>query len=210
MKRNIWIVKSIKDDIIEIYEDGNPGNLKEIKWSSFKSSQFANKQKLGISEKLRENEGKYSVISKKWLIMVLSAVLSTCIAFGVYFQFNKDKEPVFNRYVEEISETENINTDSNKLRFRFNTTITVKKNTLQNINLESVNKGKDIQMKMKYKDNYIFDSGLIAYGKVLKSEVLLKELPKGIHSVVAEIYTYDSNKELTNQTNFNIKLNVQE
>lgn len=210
MKRNIWIVKSIKDDIIEIYEDGNPGNLKEIAWSSFKSNRFANKKKLGVCEKLRESKGNYTVVSKNWLVVLLSIVLFTCIGFGIYFQLNKDEKPAFNRYVEEIVEKENTNTDSNKLRFRFNTNIMVIKNTLQNVNLENVNKGKDIQMKIKYEDDYIFDSGLIAYGKVLKSEVLLKEMPKGTHNVVAEIYSFDSDKTLTNQTNFNIKLNVQE
>lgn len=205
-KRCKWIVEGISSQGIIKIKNEELGEFREIGWSDIKKSRIKNK--LTIHSTLIEKNGIYYLKSRKLPIFFMGVITAAACFGGGYLLNNKEDDVRFNRYVEDVV-VEETNTDMSKTRFRFNTTITVKKNTIQNFDFENVNKDKTLQVKIRYIDEYIFDSHSIAYGKKLTADVLTKEMNKGTYNAIAEVYSYNMDGEKTNQTNFQIKIIVE-
>lgn len=116
-----------------------------------------------------------------------------------------------NRYLED-NNNGIVDTGQTTTRYRMNTTITVVKGTIQDINFENVNEGKYLRVKIKKdyeKDKeYIYDSGFIPFEKKVVADTLLKNIDPGTYETIAEVYVYDENENQMGQTNFEIKLIV--
>lgn len=116
-----------------------------------------------------------------------------------------------NRYLEE-NNSGITNHNHTATRYRMNTTMTVVRGTIQDLNFENVNEGKYLRIKIKkdYKNDneYIYDSGLVPYGKKVTADTLSKSVASGTYETIAEVYVYNENEEQTAQTNFEIKLIV--
>ena len=137
-------------------------------------------------------------------------VLLLGLALGVYFAtLPQDENLTDNRYIEEVSTTE-VHTDQSSTRYRLNTTLTVAKNTIQNLDFENINEGKYLRLKIKldYENDtdYIYDSELVPFGKKVTADTLLKDVPAGTYHTIAECYSYSMEKEQLSQTNFKITL----
>ena len=148
------------------------------------------------------------------LLVVIPFVLTLTIVFGICLLLFKPKEPEINRYIEEVDTTETVNTNDSTTRYRLNSTITVAKNTIQNLDFENVNEGKYLRIKIKLNpddNDYIYDSELVPFGKKIVSDTLSKtDIPAGTYKTIAECYVYSPDKEQIAQTNFEITIIVKE
>lgn len=209
-KQNLWKVQSINQDIVGIMNKETQES-RNITWEDI----YPKRKSHQISTKtlLIEKDGLYHIKSNKFLFLFLILILCGTLLSGFLMMKPTDcpQDLVFNRYLEEVTEDEKVNTDSTQTRFKFNSYLFVKKNTIQNLNMENLNQGKNMEMIIKIKDDVVFKSHLIGFKQKLVGDVLTKELPKGVHNGIAEVYTYkeiDGNQIKVNQTNFEIKLEV--
>ena len=148
------------------------------------------------------------------LLVIIPFILTLTIVFGVCLLLFRPKEPEINRYIEEVDTTETVNTNDSTTRYRLNSTITVAKNTIQNLDFENVNEGKYLRIKIKLNpddNDYIYDSELVPFGKKIVSDTLSKtDIPAGTYKTIAECYVYSPDKEQIAQTNFEITIIVKE
>ena len=63
-------------------------------------------------------------------------------------EYKTEEELIDNRYIEEATTSETYK-DEASTRYRLNTTLTVAKNTIQNLNFENINEGKYLRLKFK-------------------------------------------------------------
>lgn len=138
-------------------------------------------------------------------------LLLSLIAGAVFVMMPREEVIPPNRYLEE-NNSGITNSNHTATRYRMNTTMTIIKDTIQDLNFENVNEGKYLRIKIKkdYKNDkdYIYDSGLVPYGKKVTADTLLKSVDPGTYETIAEVYVYNENEEQTAQTNFEIKLIV--
>ena len=158
-----------------------------------------------------ENHEYIKLVRFNFLWLLLPLLLILLIGTGIWwFTRPEPEQPVINRYIEE-NKTEIVNEDSSATRYRFNTTMTIVKDTIQNINFENVNEKKQLQIKIKLHPDdkdYIYDSGLIPHGQIVKADTLLKHAEPGEYSTIAECYSYNEGGEQQSQTNFEVRLIV--
>lgn len=159
------------------------------------------------------NDRFIAVMRFNWLILfIIIALLLTGLMVTIFFMLSRPEEVLINRYIEE-NDTEIVNTNHSATRYRMNTTMTVIKGTIQNLNFENVNENKYLRIKI-LKDasssEYIYDSGFVPYGKKIVADVLSENIATGTYNTLAEVLVYDENKEQVVQTNFEVKLIVKE
>lgn len=210
-KKYCWIVKSVSDESIIVYhEDTN--EERRLTWADFGQNKVYEKHKLSTQDKCKlKDDGKYYVKRKK-LFVIIFIIFLALFTIGGCFALNqsdsKDEYEHFNRYVEEVQD-DDVNNTIGQTRFKFNTTVHVKKNTIQDLGFKNINEGKTQVMKIKLNDDYVFDSKKIPFKKQLTADVLLKKVNKGEHDVLAEVYTYNDKDVKVNQTNFKMKMVVE-
>lgn len=212
-EKNLWKVQSANQTDIEIFNEQTQ-EYRKITWEEIRPKRKAKNHQISTNTLLKEKEGLYYIKSKKFLFILFILMLCGTL-FGCFLMHSQEKpeDKIFNRYLEEISEDVETNTNSSQTRFKFNSSIIVKRNTIQNLNMENVNQGKSMEMLIKIDDDVVFDSHLIGYKQKLVGDVLKKELKKGTYDGLAEVYTYkdiDGQPVKVNQTNFKIKLTVVE
>lgn len=148
------------------------------------------------------------------LFVIIPFILVSIVTFGVCAFIASQRQPEINRYIEEVDTTETVNNNDSTTRYRLNSTITVAKNTIQNLDFENVNEGKYLRIKIKLnKDDtdYIYDSELVPFGKKIVSDTLNRtDVPAGTYKTIAECYVYSLEKEQIAQTNFEITIIVKE
>ena len=148
------------------------------------------------------------------LLVIIPSVLALTIVLGICLLLFKPKEPEINRYIEEVDTTETVNTNDSTTRYRLNSTITVVKNTIQNLDFENVNEDKYLRIKIKLNpddNDYIYDSELVPFGKKIVSDTLNRTgVPAGTYKTIAECFVYSPDKEQIAQTNFEITIIVNE
>ena len=150
---------------------------------------------------------------KKTLIIILIiviAALAAALGFTVVHVLN-DNGPSRTAVIEQDNETERNDADeTGQLRIKINPVITVKNDTMQNLNFCNYNEGRLLQCKIKVGDNYVYDSGLLEDGSVLKGDfVETKYLKKGENEALAEIYSYSPEEDPIGQTNVKVTLTVE-
>lgn len=213
-EQNLWKVQSVGQDSIDILNEQTQ-ELRKITWEVIRPKRKAKNHQISTNTLLKEKDELYHIKSNKFLLFFLIIILCGTL-FGCFWMVQPHKESddkIFNRYLEEITENVETNTNSSQTRFRFNSALIVKKNTIQNLNMENINKGKTMEMVIKIDNEVVFKSHLVGYKQKLVGDVLTKELKKGEYSALAEVYTYkdnNGNPVKVNQTNFKMKLSVVE
>lgn len=150
---------------------------------------------------------------KKTLIIILIiviAALAVALGFTVVHMLN-DNGPSRTAVIEQDNDTDLNDVDTTgQLRIKINPVIKVKNDTMQNLNFCNYNEGRLLQCKIKVGDNYVYDSGLLEEGEILKGDfVEMKHLKKGENEALAEIYSYSPEEEPIGQTNVKITLTVE-
>ncbi len=140
-------------------------------------------------------------------------LLAVCVGIAMFFlaKGKKHEIPEVNRYIENAESPER-NNDMTATRYRFNTTLTVIKNTIQDLNFENLNRHKQLRITIKAAPGdkeLIYDSGLIPEGRMVTADVLKKKPGPGTYKTVAECFAYDEKGRLQSQTNFEVRLSVQ-
>jgi flagellar basal body-associated protein FliL len=107
--------------------------------------------------------------------------------------------------------TEELNDpDTGNLRISINTDVTVMDDTMQNLNFANYNKNRYLRCRLKYGNDYIYDSGLLGENKVLVGDFVdTDKLEKGDNDIIAEVYSYSLDEEEIGQTNVQLVMNVE-
>lgn len=144
------------------------------------------------------------------ILIIVIAALAAALGFTVVHMLN-DNGSSRTAVIEQDNETDlNDVETTGQLRIKINPVINVKKDTMQNLNFCNYNEGRLLQCKIKVGDNYVYDSGLLEDGSVLKGDfVETKYLKKGENEALAEIYSYSPEEDPIGQTNVKVTLTVE-
>ena len=111
--------------------------------------------------------------------------------------------------IEHEDDVTPIKPENDSIRIKINTAITVKGSIMQNLNFANDNEDRLLRCRIVHGGECIYDSGLLAYGDMLKSDFInAASLASGINMAVAEIYSYDMSENLQSQTDVNVSLDV--
>ena len=143
------------------------------------------------------------------LILVIVALVAALAITSCHFL--NDNGPSRTAVIEQDNDTDLNDVDTTgQLRIKINPVITVKNDTMQNLNFCNYNEGRLLQCKIKVGDNYVYDSGLLKEGEILKGDfVEMKYLKKGANEALAEVYSYSPEEEPIGQTNVKVTLTVE-
>lgn len=140
------------------------------------------------------------------VILILVTLLSLSVCFASYLYFSQTPTAIITPTLQnELQEVDK----ENKLRIKMNTTITIQNHTMQNLNFENLNKGRNMQCKIRLIDeeSYLYISPLLAQGKKIEADVIEDhKFENGSYDAIAEIYSYNQQNIQTNQTNVKITL----
>jgi len=101
------------------------------------------------------------------------------------------------------------NPDNGSIRIKINPAITVKGSTMQDLNFANYNENRLLRCRIMTGEEYIYDSGFISSGDMLKGDFINAEyLVSGSNEAIAEVYSYDTSENLLGQTNVKITLNL--
>ena len=110
---------------------------------------------------------------------------------------------------EIIDEMLDILVKAGKVTDKAGAEVTVKDNTMQNLNFCNYNEDRLLKCKLKLKDSYIYESVLLQEGSLLEGDFVdTTKLKKGENEVLAEVYSYNTDGTLMGQTNVIIVLNL--
>lgn len=80
--------------------------------------------------------------------------------------------------------------------------IVVQEGTMQNLYFANNNKDRLMSCKIKVGDNIVYESPKIESGQSIKADVVeTKYLKQGEQDMLIEMYTYDTDEKMTNQSN---------
>lgn len=97
--------------------------------------------------------------------------------------------------------------DSGKMRVSINPVINVEENTMQDIYCSNFNRDRLLKCKIYLDGKYIYESDYIEPNKTIKADVIDESyLIEGKTEAVAEIYSYDMDKNQLGQTNVSVTL----
>ena len=97
--------------------------------------------------------------------------------------------------------------DSGKMRVSINPVIRVKENTMQDIYCSNFNRDRLLKCKISLDGKYIYESCYIEPDKTIRADVIDEShLKQGESEAVAEIYSYDMEKNQMGQSNVSVRL----
>lgn len=151
---------------------------------------------------MKKEKNKYILI-----IIILIILLIASIIAGTVIYINKPVQgatAVIQKQNEELTDN-----SGGRVRIKINPFVTVKDNTMQNLNFCNYNEDRLLKCKLKLKDSYIYESVLLQEGSLLEGDFVdTTKLKKGENEVLAEVYSYNTDGTLMGQTNVIIVLNL--
>ena len=153
-----------------------------------------------------------AIVAINPLFLIIIPLLIIGLIMGVYYSTRpQPEEVIINRYIEE-ADTSEVNVKPGSTQYKLNTTLTVVKSTIQDLNFENVNEGKYLQLKIKLHEDdeeYVYDSNLVPFGQKVTADTLLRDdVPAGTYKTIAECYVFSLDKKQIAQTNFVVTLIV--
>lgn len=151
---------------------------------------------------------------KKIIIIILLLIIILLIGvlgFTVVKMMNNNPTPGQTAVIEQDDETELNDADATgQIRIKINPVINVKNDTMQNLNFCNYNEGRLLQCKIKVGEDYVYDSGFLKEGEILKGDFVdMKYLKSGENEAMAEVYSYTLDEEPIGQTNVKVTLTVE-
>lgn len=110
--------------------------------------------------------------------------------------------------IEENTQVEMQDTSSGKVRIKMSPQVNIKQGTMQDLNFCNYNSDRFLKVKIVNNDKNIYESPMIKSGDILVGDCIdVRTLKKGTNDVVAEVYSYNLDKELMGRTNVKFILN---
>jgi len=155
-----------------------------------------------MSERVEVVEKKKS--GKKIALIVILVLIIAALGTAVYFLATQEHQTAV---ITETQEQLSTPDEDNMLRVKMNTGIIVQEGTMQNLEFYNLNEGRYLQLKIKVGDEYVYESQYLAQGEVIKADIIDEgKLKDGSNEALAEIYSYDLDKNLIGQRNVEITL----
>ena len=146
-------------------------------------------------------------------IIIAALVILLVIAGFLLIMGDRGKDDVTagqTAVIEVDTETELTDTSGGQIRIRINPVVDISGGVMQNLNFANYNEERLLRCKILAGEEYVYDSGLIKSGDILKGDYIrTKSLASGKNEALAEIYSYDTADNLLGQTNVKIILNMQ-
>ena len=144
----------------------------------------------------------------QWIIILILLILLTASAVMLVRQNN---QPAGQTAVIENNPDETLtDTSGGQIRIKINPVVDISGDVMNNLNFANYNEDRLLRCRILLGDEYIYDSGFIASGDMLKGDFIRTEnLLPGSNEAVAEIYSYDTAENLLGQTNVKITLNME-
>lgn len=140
------------------------------------------------------------------IILILIVLLAAACIMLVR---QEETEPGENAVIETNTEETLTDTSGGQIRIRINPVVDIKGGIMNNLNFANYNEDRLLRCRILLGEEYIYDSGLIASGDMLKGDFINAEsLASGMNEAVAEVYSYDTAENLLGQTNVKITLNM--
>ena len=141
------------------------------------------------------------------IIIILLMIVVVLLAL-ICVQCGNQPVPGSTAVIEHNDDVILTNPDNGSIRIKINPAINIKGNIMQNLNFCNYNEDRFLRCRILFEEEYIYDSGLLASGDMLKGDYIKGELlPSGSSEAIAEIYSYDSAENMIGQTNVKIMLN---
>lgn len=124
------------------------------------------------------------------IIIVLIVIMIAMAGVIAYFLLHDEKQEtaIIVETNEELEKTE----ETGDISVTISPSVVVEENTMQNLNFYNLNEGRDLQLKIKVGDKYIYESPLVKTGTKIQADVIdTSALSKGENEVLGEIYSYD-------------------
>ena len=140
------------------------------------------------------------------IILILIVLLAAACIMLVR---QEEPEPGETAVIETNTEETLTDTSGGQIRIRINPVVDIKGGIMNNLNFANYNEDRLLRCRILLGEEYIYDSGLIASGDMLKGDFINAEsLASGMNEAVAEVYSYDTAENLLGQTNVKITLNM--
>lgn len=150
---------------------------------------------------------------KKGLIVFLVVlIIALAAALGFMAWQMMHAEPGQTAVIETDPNEELNSVDgTGQVRIKINPVITVKNDTMQNLNFCNYNEDRELQCKIKVGESYVYTSKKLKSSEILVGDfVKMEKLKKGKNEAIAEVYSFaPDSEELIGQTNVKIELNVE-
>lgn len=142
------------------------------------------------------------------IILVLLFLLAAVLAGSAFFYLNQ--EPVKTAVVEKTTEKVHDVSDG-QIRIKIASNIRISSHTMQNLGFSNLNSDRLMRCcirKEKSKEgDYIYESQYLDEGETITADVIDDSgLKTGSNKAMAEIYSYDKDKNQMGQTNVEIIL----
>jgi hypothetical protein len=151
-----------------------------------------------------------SASKKNKILLIVIVLLLIIIGIGILLYLNQDDGVSKTAVIQTDTKEELNDPSSGNLRIKICPVVTVKDDTMQNLNFANYNQDRLLECKIKCGGKYVYDSGYLPQSKILVGDFVdTSGLSKGENEALAEIYSYSLDKKPIGQTNVELTLNVQ-
>ena len=162
-------------------------------------------------QKGKQTESGVKMIKEKKniiIISVLAFLLAAVLAGGTIFYLNQEapKTAVIEKAPYRLHDM-----SDGQLRIKIGSNIRVSSHTMQNLDFTNLNSGRLMKCFIRTSDSnegdYIYESQFLGEGETITADVIDDDrLKTGVNKALAEIYSYDRDKNEMGQTNVEIVL----
>ena len=163
-------------------------------------------EKINIEKKDDDKKKKRLIIIFIIIILILSLVIGLMAC-----QLLDGDKPSKTAVIEQDTQEElNDVEETGQLRIKINPVVTVKNDTMQNLNFCNYNDERLLQCKIKVGEDYVYIGEKLKPSEILKGDFVdMKHLKTGENEALAEIYSFSLAGDAIGQTNVKMTLNVE-
>ena len=155
---------------------------------------------------------------RKEYILTAALILAMLVILILLLQQCGQPEiiPGMTAVIEKAPEEELNDTSGGSIRIKLSPSVTVRNDTLQNLNFCNYNEERLMRCRILCGDVCIYESGYLEEGEILVGDLLnsdgkelLKSSDAGVQEALVEVYSFDMDRNQVGQTNVKIKLHVE-
>ncbi len=134
--------------------------------------------------------GEENKIQQQRICIIVLIALLIIMLFIMLGQCSQSGETGQTAVIEENPQVELTDAENGIIRIKISPVIDIRNKTMQNMNFCNYNQGRLLRCKIKFGEEYVYDSGFLAEGKILKGDFIRDEgLAPGNNEAIAEIYS---------------------
>ena len=146
---------------------------------------------------------------KVYIVIIIILLLLLLASLTAVIVLNSQITPGRTAVIEHNTEEKLTDNSQGQVRIKISPVVTVKNDTMQNLNFCNYNEDRLLKCKLRLDNHYIYESGFVEEGDILRGDFVETEhLEPGENQVLAEVYYYTPDEQPVGQTNVKIVLNL--